>query len=339
LDFVVAAYASLCRLSDSIEWNNLDIHVSKIFEALTVSDFSHILDFCKESLSGGLPSKDLTCLVHLSALLLHHAPLGTLKVIQGFTKHNLNVFASHPIFYSGSLSLCLETLDFISQQCPERLAALRSSDLSNIWLLLSKLLIGSEHHNAMTMTAIFHNIISIISSVVRHRRDLVVNTLPHLGMILRQLVMTMRQLRPRLGAKQSKLVTDTFPVWVNAVHPLAIEEGRALARLLTTLTSKSVVRTNQSLSPDSQKAVSLAKPFSKHAAFVLKAYMDAMNDPLCVMTLDVRNELRPGLFSLCDMISEHSRDAMMVSTLDAGGKAIMKSLWKEYEKQRYVGKG
>jgi len=29
----------------------------------------------------------------------------------------------------------------------------------------------------------------------------------------------------------------------------------------------------------------------------------------------------------------------MVSALDAGGKSVMKVLWKEYEKQRYVGKG
>jgi len=92
-------------------------------------------------------------------------------------------------------------------------------------------------------------------------------------------------------------------------------------------------------SADSQKAESLAKPFSKHAAFVLKAYMDAMNDPLCVMPLGVRKELYPGLFSLCDMINEYSRDAMMVSALDAGGKATMKALWNEYEKQKYVGKG
>jgi hypothetical protein len=134
------------------------------------------------------------------------------------------------------------------------------------------------------------------------------------------------------------MVTDTFPVWINGGHPLAAEEGRALARLLTTLTSKTIVRTHQSLA-DSQKAESLAKPFSKHAAYVLKSYVDAMNDPLCVMPLDIRKELQPGLFSLCDMISEHSRDAMMVSALDAGGKATMKALWKEHEKQRYVGKG
>jgi len=185
----------------------------------------------------------------------------------------------------------------------------------------------------------FHNIVTIINSIIRLRRDLVVCTLPHLGMVLRQLIMVMRHLRAQLGAKQSKLVTDTFPLWINGDQSLAAEEGRALARLLTTLTSKSIVRTHQSSSADSQKAESLAKPFSKHAAYVLKSYMDAMNDPLCVMPLDVRKELQPGLFSLCDMINEHSRDAMMVSALDAGGKATMKALWKEYEKQRYVGKG
>jgi hypothetical protein len=260
------------------------------------------------------------------------------------------------MFYSGSLSLRLQTLDFVAQHCSERvcsiiraissfllifyqLIALRSLDLSSIWLLLSKLLGGSEQHDTTTSTATFHNIVSIISSLIRYRRDLVVCTLPHLGMILRQLIMILRHLRPQLGAKQSRLVTDTLPVWVNAVHPLTADEGKALARLLATLTSKSVVRTHQSSSADSQKAESLAKPFSKHAAFVLKAYMDAMNDPLCVMPLEVRKELYPGLFSLCDMINEYSRDAMMVSALDAGGKATMKALWNEYEKQKYVGKG
>ena len=72
---------------------------------------------------------------------------------------------------------------------------------------------------------------------------------------------------------------------------------------------------------------------------MLTAYVEAVNDPLCFVTSGIRKELQPGLFALCDMLGEHNRDAMMVSALDAGGKATMKVLWKEYEKQRYVGKG
>ena len=83
----------------------------------------------------------------------------------------------------------------------------------------------------------------------------------------------------------------------------------------------------------------MARPFSKHAAYVLQAYIEALNDPLCIIPMAVRKELEPGLFALCDMMGEYNRDALMVASLDAGGKTVLKSLWREYEKQRYVGKG
>ncbi|KAG8220089.1 Urb2/Npa2 family-domain-containing protein [Butyriboletus roseoflavus] len=155
--------------------------------------------------------------------------------------------------------------------------------------------------------------------------------------------MLSRKIRPQLGAKQSKIVTDTFPSWLSASQPLSTDEARAFARLLTSLTTKTVPRTygyaHPPTSTESQKAESLAKPFAKHASYVLVAYVDAFNDPLCIINAETRRDLEPGLFALCEMVGEHSRDALMVSALDSGGKTILKSLWKEYEKQRYVGKG
>lgn len=191
----------------------------------------------------------------------------------------------------------------------------------------------------MTVFPIFHHIVTIIGALVRLRRDLVVHTLPHLSLVLRQLIMLTRKIRPQLGAKQSKIVADTFPSWLCVSQPLSTDEARALARLLTSLTTKTVPRTHAHASTESQKAESLAKPFAKHASYVLVAYVDGFNDPLCIISAEMRRELEPGLFSLCEMVGEHSRDALMVSTLDSGGKTIMKSLWKEYERQRYVGKG
>ena len=122
---------------------------------------------------------------------------------------------------------------------------------------------------------------------------------------------------------------------------MGVEEAKVLGRLLESLNTKTIVRayTSSSTAPETQKAESLAKPFSKHAAYVLQAYIEAMNDPLCVMPIDVRKALQPGVFVLCEMVSEHSRDALMISALDAGGKALLKALWKDYDKQRYVGKG
>lgn len=148
----------------------------------------------------------------------------------------------------------------------------------------------------------------------------------------------MRHPKPQLGAKQTCLISDGLPAWIHIGEPLGTEEAKALSRLLETLNSKTIVKSYSS-SKDSSKAESLAKPFSKHSAFVLTAFIEAACDPLCVVPTNSRKELQPGLFALCDMLNEHDRDAMMLSCLDASGKVIMKSLWKDYEKQRYVGRG
>jgi hypothetical protein len=217
-------------------------------------------------------------------------------------------------------------------------AALRLADVGNTWTLLSRVLSGSHSHDDDTTVAVFHKSVAIISALVRLRRDLLNPTLPHLGGILRQLILSMRRVRPYIGAKQTALVTDTQPRYINVKSPLGPEEAKLLARLLETLTSKTTIRSNAT-NVDTQKAESLAKPFSKHAAYVLKAYIEAMNDPLCIIPSNLRKEIQSGLYALCSMIKDYSRDAMMVSALDAGGKTTMKTLWKEFEKQKYIGKG
>lgn len=180
--------------------------------------------------------------------------------------------------------------------------------------------------------------VAIVGSLVRLRRDLVVTTLPHLTSIIRRLLFALRSPRPLLGGKQYTIVADSFPAWVNPSQPLGAEESKALSRLLTSLSAKTSIRVHGP-SADPHKQESLARPLSKHVTCVLQAYLEVLNDPLCILPADIRRELQPGLFVLCDMLNEHTRDAVMVSALDASGKAAMKSLWREYEKQRYTGKG
>lgn len=217
---------------------------------------------------------------------------------------------------------------------------IRQQDLSSVWSILGSCFKGSTRHESATNKTVLNGTISVISALLRLRRDFVTTTLPHLSFILRRLIMTLRRLRPHLGGKQTRLVSDTLPSWINASEPARTEDSKAIARLLTMLTTKTVVRTyGTSTSADGQKAESLARPFSKHAAYVLCAYIEALNDPLCVIPAEVRKELEPGLFALCDMMGENNRDAMMVASLDAGGKSVMKGIWREYEKQKYVGKG
>ncbi|KAG1766457.1 Urb2/Npa2 family-domain-containing protein [Suillus occidentalis] len=336
LDLAVGVFVSSTEAGDI---KTLDEVVPSGCKHLSIDDFSHMLNTVYEALeSTRFPPAQCVRLVHAATILLRDAPQGTLKAVQWFFSQCLNLFIGHAQFLAGPVDLKLACLEFVARQCSDRPAALRSVDPGSIHALLSKILCGSPIHDSTTTPAVFHTSITILNALVRLRRDLIVHILPHLGMLLRQLVSCTRSLRPQLAAKQSRIVTDTLPSWIAPSEPLGVPEARALARLFTSLTTKSVPRAHMQPGAE-QKAESLSKPFAKHAAYVVTAHIDAVNDPLCVMPTDVRRELEPGLFSLCEMMGTHSRDAVMVSALDAGGKSVMKALWKEYEKQRYIGRG
>ena len=134
-------------------------------------------------------------------------------------------------------------------------------------------------------------------------------------------------------------------------QPCGVDEARIVARVLTGLEVKTIPKVFSNKSKDTngsatntvpntgQKSDSLSRPFSKHAPYVLQAYLTAETDILCTYPLALRRELEPGLSALCGMMSEHGRDALMVQSLDAAGKVAMKELWRVYDKQKYVGKG
>lgn len=219
--------------------------------------------------------------------------------------------------------------------------ALKLLDVASIWGILSKILAGSTTHDDNSSPSIFHNIVAISSSLMRMRRDLVLSTLPHMSAVLSRLMMALRNLRPQLGGKQRRAVTDTLPFWINHEHPLSAEEGKSLARLLTNITAKTVVRPfggGAAATQEQSKAESLARPFAKHAGYILAAYIQAVNEPLCVMPTALRKELEPGLYTLCAVMGEEGRNAL-VGGLDAGGKSLLKILWSSFEKQKYIGRG
>ncbi|KAJ7655049.1 Urb2/Npa2 family-domain-containing protein [Mycena polygramma] len=319
LGLILATYVSFVEISGKSQ-TVLDQLFSQTCNTLSSAEFGHVLGLTRECLSDTAhASHHMPQLVHSAALLLLEHPTGTLKHTQNFLTGCLNLFTGHPEFTNGPLPLRLEVLRLLRQQCSDSPAVLRTQDIGCVWSLLSKFLTRSKLHDEKTSNTVFHGITVIVGALIRLRRDLVSLTLPNVAMVLQQLVATIRRPRPQLGAKQTALVTDTLPRWINAAFPVGPEEGKALARLLETLTTKTTVRSHSS-STDAQRAESLARPFSKHAAYIIQAYIDAMNDPLCILPAELRKELRPGLFALCNMLNDHNRDAMMVSALDAGGK-------------------
>ncbi|KAL4243177.1 hypothetical protein ABKN59_000993 [Abortiporus biennis] len=335
LNVLLTVYLSIGRRFGGTEVADC---MSKFVKKLSLPDFSYALDLIIDGLtSPGLRHLDLVHLIHLSSIMVHEAPEGSLKITQNHFSRCLSQFVNRPKMYLKDTTLQAAVLRSVSKHFNDRPAAIRGLDVANTWSLLGTCLAGSTTHDEKTTPTIYHEIVSIISALIRLRRDLVLSTLPHLGVILRQLIFSLKTLPPNMGGKQSRIVADSLPSWINVMDPLTAEESKAVARLLTTLTTKTIVRTHVSTT-ETQKAESLARPFSKHVSSVLTAYIDLLNDPLCVLPLATRRELAPGCLALCDMMGEQNRDAMM-ATLDSGGKTTMKALWKEYEKQRYVGKG
>ena len=217
----------------------------------------------------------------------------------------------------------------------------------SIWVLLAKFLqpAPAAEHAEHTCPSLYLQIINIASALVRNRRDLVATSLPHLALILCRLMAALKSPRPNLGRKQSDIVASSLPGWVTSTEPLGEVEAKALARLLTALATKTTLRSRFGGSAPSSggrsleaEAKSLAKAFSKHAPSVLLAYIGAVNDPLCLVSRGVRDELASGLYALCGVMGEKGRDST-TPVLDNGGKMILMTLWAAYQKQRYVGQG
>ncbi|KAF8527957.1 Urb2/Npa2 family-domain-containing protein [Hysterangium stoloniferum] len=311
--------------------------LSRACKSLSPVQYGHGLNLIREMLEDDneVPSR-LTIIVRLSTVFLRGAPEKTSKILYEHMSRCLFVFNHEALFTSGSSELRGHTLEFIQCHFTDRAATLKPSDAMYTLLILSKMLTGCPEHDAHTSTSIFKAIIYILDTMIRLRRDLLNPLLPQLAIVLRQLMTLVRCVRPHLGSKQHRLVADTLPRWINPSEALGSDDARALSRLLSAFTTKYLIR---GYDTHEQKATSLARPFARHAPYVLLAYIQMMNDPLSMVAMSVRRELEPGLFSLCTMMGEHGRDTLMMQSLDVGGKALLKSIWKEYNKQRYIGRG
>jgi hypothetical protein len=84
-------------------------------------EFSHALELIVEALSSSHDDseKDLACSIRLSILLMHNAPEGAFRVVQGHTNKILNLFVNRSIFSVGPMKLRLQVLEFVSQLCSD----------------------------------------------------------------------------------------------------------------------------------------------------------------------------------------------------------------------------
>ncbi|CDW97924.1 hypothetical protein, partial [Sporisorium scitamineum] len=343
-----------------------DETLSKLLIALRSTATASIAVDAVDAKEAAARDSDEAVLITTVGLVLGSAPEGTSKIARTHLSAWLAVLSSNALTSGGRIKLrsmvaCTSSLD---ELCSNHAMLLRTQDMGAV-LQLFTTIVGPSMADEPLQTVVemsreeldgvrrglFDGVVLTLGSLMRLRQDLVLTYLPQLGLLLARLCTLFRRLKrhSRTGIEASGLqrrqLRRDLPVWLDPVHvtPLGADEARALSRLLSNLVVKNVSLKHREGSAAAAagaagvKAESLARPFSKHATYVLVAYLRSLTAQSAVVPVEVRNQLEVGMMTVCDLMGHHQRDAAMVGLLDSAGKVLLKRVWGVYEKQRYKG--
>ncbi|SPO24459.1 uncharacterized protein UTRI_03727 [Ustilago trichophora] len=304
---------------------------------------------------------DAAALISTIGLVLGSAPEGTSKIARTHVSHWLSILTSTNMcggrIHLRSMVASVLALDSL---CSNHAMIFRTQDMGTILQLFATItgpsmsdepspsILALTRSELDTMrTKLFDGIVSTLGSLMRLRQDLVLSFLPHLGSLLARLCTLFRRLRRTFISTQTRIEASgtqrralrrDLPAWLDPelVTPLtAAHSARALSRLLSLLVVKNV--SLKARSAEMTKAESLARPFSKHATYILVAYLKSLTAQNAIVPAEVRAELEVGMMTICEVIGQRQRDAAMAGLLDSAGKTLLKRVWGEFEKQRYRG--
>lgn len=228
--------------------------------------------------------------------------------------------------------------------------------MSTILSLVSQILLPPTSPTATTSSSsstpiltssLYLSLVSIVSHLVRHRKDHITPLFPHLVSTLALFLTSLRRSgfgtttsvsSPNtaeeeeaglgLGKRAEREVKSTFANWVwdGGVTALAKNEAKAVGRLLSSLATKTVVSSALTSSKaivgndkdDDKKrekremtTTSLSAPLSKHAPFLFLPYLSACIDPLAPLPSVLRSELLTGWYEIMDVVGKWERESLM----------------------------
>ncbi|GAA6014036.1 hypothetical protein JCM11491_003496 [Sporobolomyces phaffii] len=268
---------------------------------------------------------------------------------------------------------------FLDGVCADRPMLLSRLNVSSVLSLVSRILQPSPASNSTVAavsssssevaSVLLRTLASTVGHIVRHRKDHIVPLFPQLVSTLSAFLSVLRRAGFGstgstasleevdtgivLGQRAEREARATFPAWVwqGGVKGINKGEAAAVARLLGSLTTKTTAIQHKSHKNQSQRSeegnsnstgatTSLTAPLSKHAPFLLLAYLRACVHPTCPIPSALRGELQGGWFEVMDSMGKWEREALMKGFLSEDEEAergILRELWKSWEKERYRG--
>ncbi|WFD34398.1 hypothetical protein MCUN1_001237 [Malassezia cuniculi] len=316
-------------------------HIAPVFVAAVGRMSEQVYAATLDSLSSALTtSVDAHALLNTLGLVLQHGPGGTSRTARKFF-YSLLVFL--PSAITRDASLILPAAVAIERVCAFRALLLRAPDVPRILGVFGVILRPDGAKVNVSTSAVFGSIVASLSALVRLRKDLVSAYLPHLSQVLCSLVPLLASVsRRNAGDAVLRELLESTPCWSDPVaRPLEASDAQSLGRLLSELPVKSTPLVAAAVAQKRRRldgsAQTLAGAMSKHAIYMLLAYVRCVTSISTTISQPLRHELHPGLMALCSMISSHERDAALKSLLDAPGQLVFKSIWADWERQRYRG--
>ncbi|WFD30364.1 hypothetical protein MSPP1_001382 [Malassezia sp. CBS 17886] len=277
-------------------------------------------------------------------LLLCHAPPNSSRTA---SRHLSAWLVRLPALVVADRALVAPTAALMDRVCNARPLILRDMDVPRILALHAALLQprgAAPASDGLTGDDIFRSLVGALSALVRLRKDLVMKYLPHMtGSLLALLPLLVSFLQQNTGRAARRQVAAAMPDWLDvASAPLGVGAARAFGRLLTELPGKTTsaavpAKRHRTVDVRHVTAESVARALSKHAVYILVAYARCATQPATTIAQPLRKELQAGLFALCSVVGEYERDAALKGMLDASAQLVFKTLWSEWERQRYRG--
>lgn len=242
-------------------------------------------------------------------------------------------------------------------------------NVSSVLALVSRILQPSPAYTSTAQSAdatdlassLLRTLASTVGQIVRHRKDHVVPLFPQLVSTLSSFLSILRRAGfgstgsavsigeadtgVVLGQRAEREARATFPAWAwqGGVKGINKPEAAAVGRLLGSLTTKTTALQHKNKHNSEEappKTTSLTAPLSKHAPFLLLAYLRACVHPTCPIPSTLRGELQGGWFEVMDSMGKWEREALMKGFLSEDEEAergVLRGLWKSWEKERYRG--
>ncbi|KAJ3264472.1 hypothetical protein HDU77_008489 [Chytriomyces hyalinus] len=287
--------------------------------------------------------------------------------------HRIFALVTRVIDGSEDVNLVMACVTMLTRLCEDRNLEMQRSDIS---LILNALSLLSSKHNSLSnqntrtildANDLFEAVCRLIISILSHRRDALIDSIPALVGLLRGLLHCFKQdlggIRATEGGDgQNTFIQMPYPFFAHGRLKNPVAAAESLSRVFEKMNQKAAANVQGNASKSSAGATASAtaaaaaavhlqssaaatvRPFAKHAGFLVSEYV-SIQASMAPVPMSVKVALANGIYALLDLCGDFGRKAVLAG-LDAlqgmsgPAKLVFKETVAEWQKySSYRGEG